>query len=236
MNNTSLSEAKSKDEQPEISAESVAEYLKRHNEFFDQNPRLLTELQIPHASQGVASLVERQVSLLREHNIELRRKMGNLMEAARENDQLFQKTQNLSLSLVSAQNLEDIAVKLENSLKEEYNADCSTILLFDSDLQIENSNKLRAVKSEDAIEHVPGFIKLEKAICGHLRDSEIAYLFPDHTSSIGSAALVPFSQGSIEGLLAIGSFDAKHFHHRMGTMFITYIGNLVAHVMNNSIR
>jgi len=236
MNNSSLSEAQIKDAESELSLEAVTKFFKKNPDFFEQNPRLLTELKIPHASQGVTSLVERQVSLLREHNIELRRKMGNLMDAARENDQLFQKTQNLSLSLVSAENLEDIAVKLENSLKEEYKADCSTILLFDTDIQIENSNKLRTVKCEDAIEHIPGFIKLEKAICGHLRDSEISYLFPDHASSIGSAALVPFSQGSIEGLLAIGSFDPKHFHHRMGTMFITYIGNLVAHVMNNSIK
>ena len=236
MNNISLNEQNSKDELSGLSAEAVTEYLKEHTDFFDQNPRLLTELKIPHASQGATSLVERQVSLLREHNIELRRKMGNLMDAARENDQLFQKTQSLSLSLVSAQNLEDIAIKLENSLKEEYNADCSTILLFDTDLKIENFNKLRAVTSEDAIEFIPGFIKLDKAICGHLRDSETSYLFPDHASQIGSAALVPFSQGSIEGLLAIGSFDTKHFHHRMGTLFITYIGDLVAHVMNNAIK
>ena len=236
MNNTRLSEADSKDETPGLSSKAVAEYLKKHTEFFDQNPRLLTELKIPHASQGITSLVERQVSLLREHNIELRKKMGNLMDTARENDHLFQKTQSLSLSLVSAKDLEDIAIKLENTLKEEYNADCTTILLFDTDFPIENSSNLRAVKSEDALEHIPGFIKLEKSICGHLRDSEASYLFPDHTGLIGSAALVPFSQGAIEGLLAIGSFDAKHFHHRMGTLFITYIGKLVAQIMNNSIK
>lgn len=223
-------------EEDTISADTIAEYLKQHPGFFEQHPRLLTELKIPHAAEGVTSLVERQVSLLREHNIELRRKMGNLMETARENDQLFQKTQKLSLSLVSAQNLEQIAERLESSLKEEYSADCSTILLFDAEPITQGCKNLRMVKSSDAIEHIPGFIKLEKAVCGHLRDAEISYLFPDYADKIGSAALVPFSQGSIEGLLAIGSFDEKHFHHRMGTLFITYIGHLIAHIMNNLLK
>lgn len=216
-----------------ISAEAVAEHLRDNLDFFEHYPRLLTELKIPHSAEGATSLVERQVNLLREHNIELRRKMGNLLEAARENDQLFQKTQKLSLSLVSAQNLEEVANQLENSLKEEYHADCSAILLFDADVTAPNCSNLRTVRSSDAIEYIPGFIKLEKAVCGHLRNSEITYLFPEHAEKIGSAALVPFAQGAIEGLLAIGSFDEKHFHHRMGTLFITYIGHLLAQIMNN---
>lgn len=232
MNNNNPAQS----EEYTISADTIAQYLKQNPYFFEQHPHLLTELKIPHTAEGATSLVERQVSLLREHNIELRRKMGNLMEAARENDQLFQKTQKLSLSLVSARNLEQVAERLESSLKQEYNADCSAIFLFDADPLTQDGKNLRIVKSSDAIEHIPGFIKLEKAVCGHLRDSEISYLFPDYADKIGSAALVPFSQGSVEGLLAIGSFDEKHFHHRMGTLFITYIGHLIAQIMYNLLK
>ena len=216
-----------------ISPEEVAQYLKNHPDFFVQHSMLLAELEIPHASKGATSLVERQVSLLREHNIELRKRMGNLLEAAKENDQLFQKTQNLTLSLIPLKNLEEIAEKLEHSLKEEYHTDSFSVLLFDTDLITGKSTTLRAVESKEAIEFIPSFIKLEKAVCGHLRDSEKAYLFPECAEKIGSAALVPFSKGNIEGLLVIGSFDEKHFHHRMGTLFISYIGNLVANIMNN---
>lgn len=219
-----------------INSEDIVQYLKNHPDFFEQHPSLLTDLEIPHTSKGATSLVERQVSLLREHNIELRKRMGNLLEAAKENDQLFQKTQSLTLSLIPSQSLDEIAEKLEHSLKEEYNTDSFSVLLFDTDLVTEKSAILRAVKSKEAIEFIPGFIKLEKAVCGHLRDSEKTYLFPECAEQIGSAALVPISKGNLEGLLVIGSFDDKHFHHRMGTLFITYIGNLVANIMNNLMR
>ena len=73
-------------------AEAVAAYLRAHPEFFVDHDELILELRIPHQPGTAVSLVERQVKLLRERNIEVRHRLSHLMDVARDNDRLFDKT------------------------------------------------------------------------------------------------------------------------------------------------
>lgn len=82
-------------------AESVAAYLSAHPEFFVDHDELIPDLRIPHLQGGAVSLVERQVKLLRERNIEMRHRLSHLMDVARDNDRLFDKTRRLVLDLLS---------------------------------------------------------------------------------------------------------------------------------------
>ena len=75
-----------------LDSETVAAYLRLHPEFFVQHEELIPELRIPHQPGEAVSLVERQVKLLRERNIEMRHRLSQLMDVARENDRLFDKT------------------------------------------------------------------------------------------------------------------------------------------------
>jgi uncharacterized protein YigA (DUF484 family) len=56
------------------------------------------------------SLVERQMSLLRDRNIEMRHRLSQLMDVARDNDRLFDKTRRLILTLMDAASLEDVVM------------------------------------------------------------------------------------------------------------------------------
>ena len=56
-------------EYPDVSEESIADYLKSHPDFFERNLTLLSGLRLPHRTTGGAiSLVERQVDVLRQRN------------------------------------------------------------------------------------------------------------------------------------------------------------------------
>ena len=47
----------------------IADYLKSHPDFFERHPLILLSLKLPHRTGGSAiSLVERQVSMLRQRN------------------------------------------------------------------------------------------------------------------------------------------------------------------------
>ncbi|WP_164247913.1 DUF484 family protein, partial [Stenotrophomonas maltophilia] len=81
-------------------------YLSQHPEFFVEHDELIPELRIPHQPGDAVSLVERQVRLLRERNIEMRHRLSQLMDVARENDRLFDKTRRLVHDLLDATSLE----------------------------------------------------------------------------------------------------------------------------------
>ena len=70
------------DEFPES---AIADYLKSHPDFFERHPLILLSLKLPHRTGGSAvSLVERQVSVLRQRNAQLERQFKDLVAAAEE--------------------------------------------------------------------------------------------------------------------------------------------------------
>jgi uncharacterized protein len=96
--------------------ETVMRYLRDHTDFFQRHPELVSELELPHESGSAVSLVERQVALLRDRNIELRKRLGTLLQAAEENDALFTKTRALTLALLDAGSLDDLDAALTGAV------------------------------------------------------------------------------------------------------------------------
>src|SRR5690625_6836720 len=84
----------------QLTADQVSEYLQEHRDFFVHNEHLLADLSLPHESGPAVSLVERQVSVLRERNMDVRHRLSKLLDNARENDKLFDKTKRLVLALI----------------------------------------------------------------------------------------------------------------------------------------
>ena len=56
-------------------------------------------------SGEAVSLIERQVDILRERNVTMRKRMNELLQAARVNDEIFAKTRSLNLALLGSQQL-----------------------------------------------------------------------------------------------------------------------------------
>ena len=62
----------------EINDEIVREYLKNHDDFLQRYPDMLDFLHVSHASGSAVSLVEKQVSVMRERSTELRQRLKAL--------------------------------------------------------------------------------------------------------------------------------------------------------------
>ena len=71
-----------------VTDEVVHSYLVSNPDFFERHGELLGSLRLPHAAGGAVSLVERQVSVLRQKDLQLERKLKELLEVARANDLL----------------------------------------------------------------------------------------------------------------------------------------------------
>jgi len=81
----------------------VSEFLKDNPDFFNKYPDILSELKIPHDHGAAISLVEKQVSVLREQNQQTRKRLHELIEIARQNEELARRMHQLALTLMDAE-------------------------------------------------------------------------------------------------------------------------------------
>lgn len=212
-----------------LAPEQVADYLHQHPDFFDQHPALLAALDIAHAPEGAVSLVERQVRTLRERNRVLESQLSELLQVARENETLVVRLHQLGLRLLGSQPLPQTLEKVYASLRDGYDAEAVTLLLFDAARAGEREGPAYYV-DPDAPAHSSWLSKLMangRPRCGEFDAAWLEQLFGDSAGKIASSALVPLLAPEPVGLLAIGSHQRERFTPAMGTDFLARIGELV---------
>ena len=68
-----------------VTEDSVHAYLSENPDFFERHGDLLRSLRLPHVSGGTVSLVERQVTALRQRDSKLEGQLKELVDVARAN-------------------------------------------------------------------------------------------------------------------------------------------------------
>lgn len=208
-----------------ISHEQVAKYLSEHQNFFSQYPNLLAQLELPHNSGQAISLVEKQVSILRERNIEMRQRLNNLLENARENDQLFNKTKRLVLALLESKTLPDLIQALYYSFDKDFGIHYTRIILFGSNGIDAGEARIESITTAKIA--IGKRLNSAKAVTGGIDVKEMEFLFDSDSQNIGSAAMTVLEHGNIFGVLAIGNQDPTYYRSSMGTLFLGYIGEVL---------
>ena len=216
----------------ELSEQAVHDYLATHPDFFEHHSTLLNALNLPHATGGAVSLVERQISVLRQKDMKLEKQLKELIEVARANDLLSAKIHELTMQLFAAPDLKTTVIALEEGMRSGFSADQAVLVVFGDPNafgDIDASRFFRVVeKNDDALSPFKTFLGSSSARCGQIRDAQRSFLFQEDADEVGSAALVPLTDGEEIGFLAIGSADAGRFHPGMSIDFLTRLGDLVA--------
>lgn len=202
----------------------IARYLEAHPGFFERHADVLRDLRLQHPSGRAVSLIERQVSALRERNTELRHRLNQLLDNARQNDRLFERSKRLVLALLECQELGDLVDALYYSFDKEFGIPFSRLILF---RDTEEQGNLYCVREENARLHLGRHLKTSRAVGGGLNREEIAFLFQQDQHRVGSAAMVPLYYNQLLGVLAVGHEDPKHYQAGMGTLFLTHIGEVL---------
>jgi len=213
---------------PALGADAVAAFLRSNPEFFVEQEELLISLRLPHQRGDTVSLVERQMKVLRERNIEMRHRLSQLMDVARDNDRLFDKTRRLILEILDAVSLEEVVIAVEDSLRQEFQVPFVSLILF-SEIATPVG---RWVSSSEAHQAIGALLSGGKTVSGSLRDNELDFLFgEEQRKQVGSTALVPLSHQGLHGVLAIGSRDPQHYKSSVGTLFLSYIAEVLGRVL-----
>lgn len=204
----------------------VIEYLRQHPDFFQHHGELLGELRLPHESGSAVSLVERQLSVLRERNHAIRRRMTELMHTARANDELFRKTRTLTLELLNVASWHGLNEVIATCVLTDFGADFVCCHLESAPAGLDH---LRAHAGPMPHER---FALGAHPVCVTLRAEEMSALFPgEPVGHEGSAVLAPLALAGRRGCLAIGRRDPAGYAADMDTLFVTYIAEVVARVV-----
>lgn len=219
----------------ELSETAVQDYLTNHPDFFERHGALLDSLRLPHITGGAVSLVERQVSVLRQKDVKLEAKLKELLEVARANDALAGKIHGLALDLLAAPDLSQTLLSIESALRTAFGADQSVLVLFSDPAIFSSTGKgrfFRPMERHDpALQSFATFLGSSHPRCGQVRDSQRDFLFGQETDEVGSAALVPLGEQCHIGFLAICSVDSNRFHPGMSFDFLARLGDLVAEAL-----
>jgi len=216
-----------------LTREQVAQYLKTDPEFFIEHQHLLEVLAVPHDAGSAVSFVERQSSMLRDKNKKLTVHLSDFCDAARHNDVQFEKTKRMVLALLDAQSLDDLGDALEESLCRDFFGDATSLILFaDKELTVNN----RRMMPREMAGIVEPLMLSNEPCCGNLSAAENHFLFAKRAPMIQSAAVIPLVKGETIGLLGIGSYDAEYFQSSQGTMFLSYVGEVLSRVASRILQ
>jgi uncharacterized protein YigA (DUF484 family) len=157
------------------------------------------------------------------------------VDVARANDALADRIHRLSQRLIKAHNLLEAVNAVETSLREDFDAMHSVLVLFLEEARPLEEAAGRFLRVDDPagadIKMFESLLQAGKPRCGQVRDSQRDYLFGKDSIEIGSVALTPLGPKGALGILAIGASDADRFHPAMSTEFLSRIGELVTYAL-----
>jgi len=230
-------EARGRTAAPPTEEETVAGYLQHHPDFFERHQPLLARLRLPHVRGGsTISLVERQIEVLRERYAALEQKLADFVKVARSNDAVAEKIHRFTRRLLRAKTRAIAIEQVEASLREDFDAFNSVLLLIGKEPEGQHQRFVRSVAAEDSnLKSFESLFASGKPRCGQVRDSQREFLFGQEANDVGSVALVPLGdKGAPIGLLVLGSTDRDRFHPGMSTEFLARMADLISDALSRN--
>ena len=202
-----------------LDAKDVELYLLENTDFFLSRESLVSELSFKHDAEGATSLLEMQVRKLRDEQSRLMNMLASFVSTGKENEELFFKSKNLTLSLIASENFSEVKKTVELFFQEKFAVDsCILEILSDSELQ--------------ELEAITGLDMNKDAIhMGPLSKEKMAAFFS--SESIKSAVISVMKLKKGFGLLKVGSNEPTKYLGDGDTTFIEYIRDIIIRVLES---
>lgn len=211
--------------------QQVVDYLLQHPDFFHSHLELLNELKVPHQSGSAVSLVERQVSVLREKNRYYEARLSEVVEAVHDNQRLHMSLQRLAVNLLGADSLDDVLAIVDDELRHKLGTDFIAFRLSTEahvPADTGDAQQTYVAADDELLVRFAALIEKKRIQCGRLNDEQMQALFADAADEVKSAALIPVADAGITGFIALGSRDAQRYHPGMGTDFLSCLVDLIS--------
>jgi uncharacterized protein YigA (DUF484 family) len=205
-------------------AGEVVAYLQEHRDFFLNHPQLLAELDIPHGEgDGVVSLIERQVSVLRDRYRKEQQQLYALVQTARENERVAERLHRIAVEIVAFRDIDEAIDTVAQMIKDLFNVEYVSFRIANE----------RGDRPEHVDPRSPEFAELYhrvnrgRSMCDNRISASIrSYLFGED-ADVASAVYIPLGGKRPDGVLALGSSDADRFTPDQGTFYLDRLGELL---------
>jgi len=223
----------SADERPDRDGnweEALTRFLVETPDYFSRHPELLAALAIPHPETGRAiSLVERQVRILRDRNESMTRELQELLQIARDNDQLGERLQRFALAMIESGSLDEVLDTAQDMLRQEFGLEGVAVRLTGNPRP--PCPRPEFIEGDDAVLDSLLTRLAERngqPLCGaSVPDEQLESLFDVQAAGIRSTAVIGLDHRGLRGLLVLGSQDPQRFRPDMGTVYLARLGALL---------
>mgnify|MGYP001227683768 FL=1 len=196
-----------------LDPKEVELFLLDNLDFFESRESLVGELKFKHSSSTASSLLERQVLKLRDEHKNLIDLLTSFIDTASINEDLFNKSKDLTLKILESNSKREIVKTVEKSFSNDFNVDKCLLKFYKN-------------KDIDKIEKETGLSLHKGAIhCGSFSSEKADILFSDN--KIESMVIAVIILEKEIGLLKLGSFDRAKYLGDEDTTFIQYIRDVL---------
>jgi hypothetical protein len=196
-----------------IDPKEVELFLLDNLDFFESRESLVSELKFKHSSSSASSLLERQIIKLRDEQKNLMDLLSSFIKTATLNEDLFNKSKDLTLSILESSTGEEVIKKVQEDFKKNFNVDNCILELLDG-------NQINEVESKTEMSFHKGAIH-----CGSFSKEKMKFLFDDE--KVESMAVAVMIVGKDIGLLKLGSYERTKYLGDEDTTFIEYVRDVL---------
>ena len=194
-------------------AKDVELFLLDNLDFFESRESLLSEMKFKDSTSSASSLLERQIYKLRDEQKDLMGLLTSFIETAQLNEDLFNKSKELTLSILGASDKDEIINAVQNDFTKSFNIN-NCQLNFYSNSEIDNIEKETGMSFHKGAIH-----------CGSFSSEKMEFLFGDN--KVESAAIAVLVNKTEIGLLKLGSYERTRYLGDEDTTFIEYIRDIL---------
>ena len=196
-----------------LDPKDVELFLLDNLNFFESRESLVSELKFRHSSSSASSILERQVKKLREEHQNLMDLLSSFIATASVNEDLFNKSKDLTLKILASSSKKEIIKTVESSFSNDFKVD-KCLLKFYKNKEID--------KIESSTE-----LSLHKGAiyCWSFSSEKMNFLFND--KKIESMVVSVIMSNNEIGLLKLGSYDRTKYLGDEDTTFIQYIRDIL---------
>ena len=196
-----------------IDAKDVELFLLDNLDFFVTRESLVSEMEFKHSQSSASSILERQITKLRDEHKNVIELLKSFIDTASINEDLFKKSKDLTLKILESDTNDNIKEIVEESFKKDFGVDDCKVEFFDN-------------KAIDKLEKGTGLSMHKGAVhCGSFSNEKIALLFDD--KRIESLVIAVIVLKDEIGLLKLGSHDRTKYLGDEDTTFIEYIRDIL---------
>ncbi len=210
-------------------ADSVLTFLTHNPDFFNKHSDVLPRLSIPHHTGDAISLIEKQVSVLRNKCCTLENSLRDLINVARENEKLHQRLHRLIQDIITASSINDVVSLTRDNMLANFNADDVRVVLISSEEKAEpDSDIVYLTENDPELALFSDIFKKRDTQCGELSDARGKFVFGADAQGIASAAIIPLYHHRKLGFVVLASKDETRFALGKGVMFLNQLGEVLS--------